>query len=143
MSPPEGRCNLARIFIVDDHHYFRAQLRGLLESVEEWEVCGEAENGREAIEKHSFFQPHVTVMDFNMPELNGLHASRAILRKCPDAPILLLTIFATSELASQAKKEGIRGICSKIQTNCITQAITSLLRGECYFPDSFAASAGD
>lgn len=143
MSPPEGQCSLARIFIVDDNHGFRAQLRSLLESVEEWEVCGEAENGWEAIEKHSSIQPHVTVMDFNMPELNGLHASRAILRKCPDARILLLTVFASSELVSQAKREGIKGFCSKIQINCITQAIKSLLRGESYFPESFAASAGD
>jgi DNA-binding NarL/FixJ family response regulator len=132
---------LARIFIVDDHHLYRLQLRTLLESVEDWEVCGEAENGWEAVEKHSWIQPHVTVMDFSMPELNGLHASRAILRKCPEATILLLTLFATSQLAVQAKREGIKGFCSKTQIDCITLAIHSLLRGETYFPESFAASA--
>jgi DNA-binding NarL/FixJ family response regulator len=132
---------LARIFIVDDHHHYRLQLRTLLESVEDWEVCGEAENGWEAVEKHSWIQPHVTVMDFSMPELNGLHASRAILRKCPEATILLLTLFATSQLAVQAKREGIKGFCSKTQIDCITLAIHSLLRGETYFPESFAASA--
>jgi DNA-binding NarL/FixJ family response regulator len=132
-----------RIFIVDDHHHFRVQLRALLESVEEWQVCGEDVNGWEAIEKHSSMQPHVTVMDFHMPELNGLYAARAILRKCPDTPILLLTIFATAQLAVQAKREGIKGCCSKTQVDCITLAIHSLLRGATYSPESFAASAGD
>jgi two-component system response regulator DegU len=134
---------LTRILIVDDHHPFRVHLRGLLESIEEWEVCAEAENGKEAVEKHAAVQPHVTVMDFNMPVLNGLEASRAILQKYPDAPILLLTIFTSTQLVTQAKKHGIKGFCSKVQIECITEALKALLRGESYFPESFAASAGD
>jgi DNA-binding NarL/FixJ family response regulator len=77
--------SLIRILIVDDHHQFRARLRNLIESIEDWEVCAEAQNGVEAVEKHWYIQPHVTVMDFNMPDLNGLLASREILRKSPDA----------------------------------------------------------
>jgi DNA-binding NarL/FixJ family response regulator len=134
---------LERILIVDDHHHFRVHLRNLLESVEEWEVCAEAENGKEAVEKHSSAQPHVTVVDFNMPVLNGLDASRAILRKCTDAPILLLTVFASSQLATQAKRHGIKGFCSKMQIDCITAAIKALLRGDPYFSGSFATSACD
>ena len=134
---------MIRIFIVDDHHHFRAQLRSLLESMKEWTVCGEAENGREAVEKHSFHQPHITVMDFHMPVMNGMDASRAILRGCPEAVILMLTVFASLQLVSEAKKHGIKGCCSKMQPECITLAIESLLRGETYFPESFAASAGD
>lgn len=134
---------MIRIFVVDDHHHFRAQLRSLLESMEEWTVCGEAENGREAVEKHSLHQPHITIMDFNMPVMNGMDASRAILRTSPNATILMLTVFASLQLVSEAKKHGIRGCCSKLQTECITLAIVSLLRGETYFPESFAASAWD
>ena len=134
---------MIRILIVDDHHQFRAQLRVLLESMEEWEVCGEAQNGVEGVEKHCYMQPHVTVMDFNMPDLNGLLASREILRKCPDATILLLTVFASPQLAIRAKREGIKGFCSKTQADCIPVAIQLLLRGETYFPESFAAQAGD
>jgi DNA-binding NarL/FixJ family response regulator len=134
---------LIRILIVDDHHQFRAQLRALIESMEEWEVCAEAQNGVEAVEKHWYIQPHVTVMDFNMPQLNGLLASREILRKCPDATILLLTVFASPQLAIRARREGIKGFCSKTQADCIPVAIRSLLRGETYFPESFAAQAGD
>ncbi len=134
---------MIRILIVDDHQQFRAQLRALLESIAEWEVCAEAQNGVEAIEKHGHIEPHVTVMDFNMPDLNGLLASREILRKCPDATILLLTVFASPQLAIRAKREGIKGMCSKIAVDCIPLAIQSLLRGEIYFPESFAAQAGD
>ena len=128
-----------RILIVDDHHQFRAQLRSLLESIEEWQVCGEAQNGIEAVEKHCDIQPHVTVMDFNMPELNGLLASREILRKHPQATILLLTVFASAQLAVRAKREGIKGFCSKTEIDCITVAIETLLRGGTYFPEPFAA----
>jgi len=132
-----------RILIVDDHHQFRAQLRALLESVEEWQVCAEAVNGMEAVEKHCHIQPHVTVMDFNMPDVNGLLASREILRKHPKAVILLLTVFASAQLAAKAKNEGIKGFCSKMQLDCITLAIESLLRGGTYFPESFIAQGGD
>jgi DNA-binding NarL/FixJ family response regulator len=131
------------ILIVDDHHQFRARLRTLLESVEQWEVCGEAQNGTEGVEKHCQIRPHVTVMDFNMPDINGLMASREILRKHPEATILLLTVFASSQLAVRAKREGIKGLCSKTQIDCITDAIETLLRGETYFPELFAAQAGD
>jgi DNA-binding NarL/FixJ family response regulator len=128
---------VVRILIVDDHNQFRAQLRTLLESIEEWQVCGEAQNGVEAVEKHCDIQPHVTVMDFNMPDINGLLASREIIRKCPEAAILLLTVFASAQLAARAKREGIKGFCSKTEVDCITLAIQTLLRGETYFPKPF------
>ncbi|HEV7512278.1 MAG TPA: response regulator transcription factor [Candidatus Acidoferrum sp.] len=132
---------MIRILIVDDHHQFRARLKTLLESIEGWEVCAEAQDGVEAVEKHCSVRPHVTVMDFNMPQLNGLLASREILRKFPDATILLLTVFASPQLLVRAKGEGIKGFCSKTEVDCITLAIGSLLKGGTYFPESFTASA--
>jgi DNA-binding NarL/FixJ family response regulator len=122
--------------------YYRAHLRQLIESEADWRICGEAADGKEAVEKHSAIRPHVTVMDFNMPRMNRLDDSRAILEKCPDAPILLLTMFASSQLTVQAKKHGIKGFCSQVQIDCIAAAIKAL-RGESYFPESFAAAAGD
>jgi DNA-binding NarL/FixJ family response regulator len=78
-----------------------------------------------------------------MPDINGLLASREILRKHSEATILLLTVFASPQLAVRAKREGIKGLCSKTHVDCITDAIEALLRGETYFPESFAAQAGD
>jgi DNA-binding NarL/FixJ family response regulator len=135
--------SLIRILIVDDHNQFRAQLKTLLESIEEWQVCDEAQNGAEAVEKHCKVQPHVTVMDFNMPDINGLLASREILRKCPEAANLLLTVFASAQLAARAKREGIKGFCSKREVDCITIAIQTLLRSETYFPEHFTAQSVD
>jgi DNA-binding NarL/FixJ family response regulator len=133
---------VVRILIADDHKQFRTGLKEVLESVEEWQVCGEAKNGVDAVEKHYHVQPDITVMDFNMPGLNGLLASREILRKYPDATILMLTVFDSQMLAARAKTEGIRGFCSKTQPKYIVLAIETLLRGETYFPESFMAQAG-
>jgi DNA-binding NarL/FixJ family response regulator len=133
---------VARIFIVDDHHFVRMQLRHLLESFAEWEVCAEATNGREAVEKHGTVEPHITVMDFQLPEFNGVEASRLILQRNPKAAILLITAFPSNELVHQARKQGIRGFCSKENVRCIIEAIKSLLRGGTYFPIGLGASAG-
>ena len=79
---------MTRIFIVDDHKQFRRKLRSLVETHSDWVVCCEAADGLEAVEKHGSVAPHVTVMDFSMPVLDGLKASRLILVKHPDATIL-------------------------------------------------------
>ena len=73
-------------------------------------------------------------MDFNMPGLDGLNASREILRKRPDAPILMVSIFASQQLADEAKKAGIQGFCPKSEAECIIEAVEMLLRGKKYFP---------
>jgi DNA-binding NarL/FixJ family response regulator len=133
---------VARIFIVDDHQSVRLQLRRLLESFEEWEVCAEAADGREAVEKHRLFEPHITIMDFRLPEFNGVEASRLILERNPGAAILLITAFTSTELVYQARRHGIKGFCSKEHVRCIIEAIKSLLRGGTYFPIGLGASAG-
>jgi two-component system, NarL family, response regulator LiaR len=130
---------MVRILIADDHDYFRSQLRAFLESVDEWKVCGEADDGLKAVERHASVKPHVTVMDFEMPRMNGLDASKAILRDHPEAAILMLSLYATPQLAEQTKKYGIKALCSKAQVECITEAVRGLLRGETYYPDSFSA----
>ncbi|MDP9161566.1 MAG: response regulator transcription factor [Acidobacteriota bacterium] len=128
---------MARIFIVDDHEPFRKKLRLLIEAQEDWEVCCEAADGTEAVDKHCSVKPHLTIMDFNMPGLDGLRASRKILANCPKATILMITVFASRQLADEAKRVGIKGFCSKINVDCITEAITTVLAGKTYFPESF------
>jgi len=125
---------MTRIFIVDDHQQFRGELRSLVEAHNDWVVCCEAADGQEAVEKHGTVDPHITVMDFNMPVLDGLKASRLILVKHPDATILMVTVMASRQLADEAKKAGIKGFCAKGHARCIIDAIETLLRGETYFP---------
>ena len=132
-SPDPDRYSLARIFIVDDHALFRKQLRLLIESQSDWVVCCEAADGIEAIHKHGIVKPNLTVMDFIMPGLDGLRASRRILADNPDAAILMVTLVPCPHVADEAKRAGIKGFCSKIEGGCIIQAIETLLRGETYF----------
>jgi DNA-binding NarL/FixJ family response regulator len=100
---------MTRIFIVDDHEQFRGKLRSLVETHSDWIVCCEAADGQEAVEKHGGAAPHVTVMDFSMPVLDGLKASRLILVKQPDASIPMVTVAVSPQLAQEAKKAGIKG----------------------------------
>jgi DNA-binding NarL/FixJ family response regulator len=124
---------LAKIFIVDDHDHVRRQLRRLIELKRDWVVCCEATNGKEAVEKHPR-EADVTLMDFNMPETDGLKASRLILLKSPDASILMVTVFWSRQLCEEARNAGLKGVCSKGESERILEGIETLLRGETYFP---------
>jgi DNA-binding NarL/FixJ family response regulator len=124
---------LAKIFIVDDHDHVRRQLRRLIELKRDWVVCCEATNGKEAVEKHPR-EAHVTLMDFNMPEMDGLKASRLILLKSPDASILMVTVFWSRQLCEEPRNAGLKGVCSKGESDRILEGIETLLRGETYFP---------
>lgn len=124
---------LANILIVDDDDHVRRQLRRLIEMECDLAVCCEASTGKEAVEKHSR-EAHVTLMDFNMPGMDGLKASRLILSKCPDASILMVTVFCSTQLCDEARKAGLKGVCSKSESDRIVEGINTLLRGETFFP---------
>ena len=129
-----------KIFIVDDYEPFRRHLRDLIESQDDWKVCCEASDGSEAVEMYPAAHPHLTVMDFNMPGLDGLKASRQILAKDPSAVILMVSVILSEQLAKEVKRAGIKGFCPKTHGDCILIAIETVLRGETYFPPPFKAS---
>jgi two-component system, NarL family, invasion response regulator UvrY len=72
-------------------------------------------------------------MDFNMPRLNGIDASRKILKDAPETPIVMLTVFTSEQLIREAKNAGIRGFCSKSELPCIMDAVQALVDGQDYF----------
>jgi DNA-binding NarL/FixJ family response regulator len=102
-----------RILIVDDHAVVRRGVRSLLESHEGWEVCGEATTGRDAVEQSRKLQPDVVVMDLSLPELNGLDATRQILKDGPGIEVLVLTMHHSEELAGDVLRAGARGYIMK------------------------------
>jgi DNA-binding NarL/FixJ family response regulator len=122
------------ILLVDDSQLMRQQIRRLIEKKDSWSVSGEAENGAEAVTKFEDVHPDLIIMDFEMPQMNGLDAAKAILDKFPDANILMLSIHIPGQLAQQARKIGIKGACPKSEMWCLTEAINAVLRGETYFP---------
>jgi DNA-binding NarL/FixJ family response regulator len=102
-----------RILVVDDHAVVRRGVRSLLESQEGWEVCGEATTGRDAVEQSRRLRPDVVVMDLSLPELNGLDATKQILKVAPDTEVLVLTMHHSEELARDALQAGARGYVLK------------------------------
>jgi DNA-binding NarL/FixJ family response regulator len=102
-----------RILVVDDHAVVRRGVRSLLESHEGWEVCGEATTGRDAVEQSRQLRPDVVVMDLSLPELNGLDATRQILKDGPGIEVLVLTMHHSEELARDVLRAGARGYIMK------------------------------
>jgi len=102
-----------RILVVDDHAVVRRGVRSLLESHEGWEVCGEATTGRDAVAQSLRLRPDVVVMDLSLPELNGLDATRQILKDSPRTEILVLTMHHSEELARDVLQAGARGYVLK------------------------------
>jgi DNA-binding NarL/FixJ family response regulator len=102
-----------RILLVDDHELVRKGLRALLESCENTEICGEAKDGREAVQRALELRPDVVVMDICMPELNGLEAAREIKRVASQTEVLALTVSDSEQLAEDLLKAGVRGYLLK------------------------------
>ena len=125
---------MANIFLVDDNQLMRQQALRFLEQQDSFTISGEAVNGKEAISKFPDLLPDITIMDFEMPEMNGLEAAQAILKEYPNANILMLSIHLPGQLAVEARRVGIKGACPKSEMWCLPDAIRALLRGETYFP---------
>jgi DNA-binding NarL/FixJ family response regulator len=122
-----------RILVVDDHAVVRRGVRSLLESHEGWEVCGEATTGREAVEQSRRLRPDVVVMDLSLPELNGLDATRQILKDAPDTEVLVLTMHHSEELARDVLKAGARGYVLKADADeNLISAVDNLRRHKPY-----------
>ncbi|HEY1481616.1 MAG TPA: response regulator transcription factor, partial [Candidatus Acidoferrum sp.] len=116
-----------RILVVDDSQLMRRCLRILLEQQDAWKVCCEASNGLEAIEKARQAAPDLIVLDFQMPEMNGLDAAKEIRRQWPEVPILMVTLHMSPQLEDQAKRIGIRGACDKGNIQCVVEGVDALL----------------
>ena len=131
---------VVRILLVDDNALIRSYLRETLEQESEWVVVGEASNGVDAVKTCHQLKPDVAVMDFLMPKMDGLEASRQLRRQEPDVPILMVTVDPTRQLESEARKAGVRGLCPKAQIRSLVDAVRTLLKGRTYFPGLWAAA---
>jgi DNA-binding NarL/FixJ family response regulator len=129
-QPVEGRrggCVSGTILIVDDSPIVRQALQAFIEGTKEWEVCGEAENGKAAVEKVKELHPDVVILDLQMPVMNGLEAAGQINQFAPNTTILMFTMHNSDQLLKFAPAVGIREVISK-SDRLAEQLLVSLRR---------------
>jgi DNA-binding NarL/FixJ family response regulator len=102
-----------RILVAEDHPLFRKGIISLLESVSEFEVVGEAATGEEAVARAAELQPDMVLMDLQMPNMNGIEATRRILQESPSVRVLVVTLFEGDDSVFMALKAGARGYVLK------------------------------
>jgi DNA-binding NarL/FixJ family response regulator len=128
-----------RILVADDHAVVRAGLRTLLESRSGWQVCGEASNGREAVEMAGKFKPDVAVMDIAMPVLNGIEATRQVRRVSPETEVLILTMHDSEQMVEKVYEAGALGYVLKDVADSTLLSAVEMLRRHKPFASSRVA----
>jgi DNA-binding NarL/FixJ family response regulator len=132
--PPKAGFYLASILIVDDHVFMRKFVRDLIEGYDGWRVCGEAGDGKQAIEQTQLLKPDLITLDIHMPIMDGFQATRHILSWSPQTKILILSIDDAAEFSRAAASCGAMGFLSKSHADeNLIEAINTLLRNETYF----------
>jgi DNA-binding NarL/FixJ family response regulator len=133
-----------RILVADDHEVVRRGLCALLRNQPEWEVCGEAGDGREAVEKALVLRPEVVILDIGMPNLNGLEATRQILKANPQVKVLILTLHDSDRVVQEVLDAGARGFLLKTDAvRDLVAAVEALRRNKIYFTPKVAAMVLD
>lgn len=128
-----------RILVADDHGMIRQGLRAVIENRRGWEFCGEAENGRQAVELAMQQRPDVVVLDLTMPELNGLDTTRKIRASLPGTQVLILTMHDSEALAQEVLAAGARGYVLKSDApELLPKAIEALGAGRMFFTPKVA-----
>jgi len=129
-----------RILVADDHEVVRRGLCTLLRNHAEWEVCGEASDGREAVDKALGLKPEVVILDVGMPNLNGLEATRQILKANSQIKILILTLHDSDQVVQEVLDAGARGFLLKTDAaRDLVAAVEALRRDKTYFTPKVAA----
>jgi len=121
---------MPRVLIVDDHAFIRRGVQTILHPYPEWEFCGEAENGKEAIRLAAELKPELIIMDVSMPGLNGIDATRAIRKSQPEVKVVLLTLHESAELLRSAFRAGARGYLLKTDAEQELVKALSVVAGE-------------
>ena len=106
-----GDTTRSRILLVDDHEVLRKGIRSTLDG--QWEICGEAASGQEAIEKAAALKPDLVLMDVSMPEMNGIEATKQVLKAAPAMKIVIFTMHDSPGMVEAAKAAGAKACLTK------------------------------
>ena len=128
-----------RVLLADDHNVVREGLRLILESADDIEVVGEVENGRQAVQMAKKLQPDVCVMDVVMPTLNGVEATRQVLKEAPNTKVLVLSSYSDDDRVQQLIEVGATGyLVKQTAANDLLAAIREAYKGNAFFSPSIS-----
>jgi DNA-binding NarL/FixJ family response regulator len=127
-----GGGTMARILVADDSEKVRRGIGHLLRQHDGWEVCGEAVDGQDTVNKVRQLHPDVVVLDFAMPVMNGIEAAKRIHEERPNTTIVLCSMYLGAQLASVARDVGITAVLSKSNVGQVIKGVEAGLRGEKY-----------
>lgn len=134
----QGRFNFMsklRVLIVDDHEAVRKGVSAILSSRDDLDLCGEAQDGQDAINKADALHPDVVIMDVSMPVMDGISAAREILRHDPQMAIIVLSMHDSKQLMEAARKIGVGAYVTKSQAgSTLLDAIDSVTKKKPFFP---------
>jgi DNA-binding NarL/FixJ family response regulator len=123
-----------RILVVDDHDVVRRGVRAVLETQADWQIVGEASNGKDAVDQVQILKPDVIVLDLRMPVMNGLEATRKIRKLAPDTEVLILTIDESEQVVREVVDAGARGYLLKTDAGrFLVTAVETLARHQPFF----------
>lgn len=130
---------IVRVLVADDHELVRKGLRSLIEGQNGWELVAEAADGREAVAKSAQWKPDVAIVDISMPSLNGLDATRQIVKQSPKTRVLILTFDDSDELIHAVLDAGAQGYLLKTDAmRDIVAAVDALRNNKTFFTTKVA-----
>jgi DNA-binding NarL/FixJ family response regulator len=139
LEEPAAATKMVRVLVADDHESVRRGIGELIRMQPGVQVCGEAANGKDAVKKAKQLRPDVVVLDVNMPEMNGIEATRQIVKETPAAEVMILTVFESEQTITELLNAGARGYMLKSDVaNDLLFAIRSLCQHRPFFTSKVA-----
>jgi DNA-binding NarL/FixJ family response regulator len=126
--------NKKGVIIADDHALFRQGLKLILTELDDIEVIADVSNGKELIETVAIFAPDLVIMDINMPQMNGIEASRILAKEHPEIRILVISMYGDEQYYNSVIENGVKGFILKDADNSeLKRAVRTILNGQTYF----------